>query len=122
MAGVVPVWGSIVAVLISSRRLRNSMYFKLESGLGVVAYDFNPSTWEIEAGRSLVGLRPAWSGVQTCQGYIVRSYLKTKTKTKKSRLKNWTLLEMEPKALCMRDKYSVIETPAPCFRYFITCV
>lgn len=82
MAVVVPVWGSIAAIVISSRRLRNSVYFKLESGLGVVAYDFSPSTLEIEAGRSFVSLRPAWSGVQTCQGYIVRPYLK-KTRKKK---------------------------------------
>jgi hypothetical protein len=28
---------------------------------GVVVNTFNPCTWEAEAGRSLVSLRPAWS-------------------------------------------------------------
>ena len=34
--------------------------FKSNSGLAVVAYSFNPSTWEAEAGRFLSS-RPAWA-------------------------------------------------------------
>ena len=62
--------------------------FKSNSGLAVVAYSFNPSTWEAEAGRFLSS-QPAWSRqLVPGQPGLHRETLCQKKKKKKKKKSN----------------------------------
>ena len=56
-------------------------YRRKQTWLGIVAHAFNPSTWEAEAGGSMLNLRPAWSIKQVLeQTGLQRETLKKKKK------------------------------------------
>lgn len=63
----------------------------------MVANDFNPSTLEADAGRSLIG-RPAWSTDSTSPGqpgYTVRPCLERKEKRKEKNERNWNIKNVD---------------------------